>query len=230
MRKSFPKFINAALTFYCLGVYLQVFGIILLACSVLWKMSILVFVLYLQAPLIWRLLFFIYGPVPKFSYIGKKVDSGNLWFAGHKLQELYETFDFLEKALKTLPGVYSAWLRLWGAKIGKKVNWTSGSKLVDRPHIHVGDRSLIGNMSYISAHAIKKKDGKYTLYVKDVYIHQDVVLSYFVTIGPGAWIENGAFIESGAGIYPNQVIKKGEKYERFEELLNDRFKFLFERD
>jgi acetyltransferase-like isoleucine patch superfamily enzyme len=230
MRRPFPKFLNAILSFYSLAIYLQVVGICMLACPVLLKLGLIILVLYLEAPMIWRILSALYGPVPKVSFIGKKADTGNLWFAGHKLQELYETFDFLEKALKTIPGVYSAWLRLWGANIGKKVNWTSGCKLVDRPHIHIGDRSLIGNMSYISAHAIKKKDGKYTLFVKDVHVQHDVVLAYLVTLAPGVSIETGAFIESGSVVYPNQVIKEGQKYERFEELLNDRFKFLFERD
>ncbi len=85
-------------------------------------------------------------------------------------------------------------------------------------------------MSYLSAHAIKKKDNKYILYVKDVLIGNDVVISYSVTIAPGVVIKSKAFIDSGAVVYPNDLIEEGQKYERFEELLNDRFNFLLKRD
>lgn len=230
MRKGPPKFLDTAICFYSFTVYVELGLLIFSSLSMSVKILSVFFVLFLQAPLIWRLLHKIYGPVPKVSALGKKAESGNLWFLGHKLQEIYETFDFLEKFLKTIPGLYSFWLRLWGARIGKNVNWTSGSKIVDRPHIHVGDRTLIGNMSYLSAHAIKKKDGRYTLFVKDVEIKEDVVIAYLVTVAPGVTIAPKAFIDSGAVIYPNTPIEEGQKYERFEELLNDRFNFLFKRD
>lgn len=229
MKKS-PKLLDVGFTFYSAFVYFQLILIGLSSQALLLKSILVIAVIYLQAPLLWRLLAMIYGPIPKITFLGKKAPVGNLWYQGHKLQEIFETFEFLEKLLRTIPGLYSAWLRLWGAKIGKKVNWTSGCKLVDRPFIHIGDRSLIGNMSYISAHAIKKKDDKYILYVKDVHIKEDVVVAYSVTISPGVILEPKAFIESGAVVYPNGVIEQGKKYERFEELLNDRFNFLFQRN
>lgn len=230
MRRRFPKALNAVINFYSVAVYLEMLLLLTSQSSVYIKLLSGLFVIYLQAPFLWRILTSFYGPIPKVSFIGRKAETGNLWFAGHKLQEIYGTFDFLEKVLRTIPGMYSFWLRLWGARIGKKVNWTSGCKLVDRPQIHVGDRSLIGNLSYISAHAIKKRNGKYSLFTKDVHIHEDVVLSYLVTVAPGVTIEAGVFVESGSAIYPNQTVKKGQRYERFEELLNDRFNFLFQRN
>jgi acetyltransferase-like isoleucine patch superfamily enzyme len=230
MKKSPPKLLDVFFTFYSTVIYFEVVIITTTDIFLMGKVLLLFGVIFFQSPFIWRILSWLYGPTPTMSYLGRRAERGNLWYLGHKLQEVYETFDFLENFLKSIPGAYSAWLRLWGAEIGKKVNWTSGCKLVDRPYIHIGDRSLIGNMSYISAHAIKKKDGRYVLLVKGVEIKEDVVVSYSVTISPGVILEANTFIESGAVVYPNKIVKQGQKYERFEELFDERFNFLFKRN
>ncbi len=225
--KTLPKFWDFLFGFYTPLVYLEILG--LLYFSDEWEGVALIgvpVVLYLQSPLIWRLMNARYGPIPMVSRIGVKAESGSLWLVSNRLQELYETFEVLEKVLKTLPGLYSAWLRLWGARIGRKVNWTAGCKIVDRPFVHIGDRCLIGNQSYISAHAIKKKQDRYQLFVKDVRIGSHVVISYASTLGPGAVVGDRAFIESGAAVYPNREIPEGKHHERFEELLDGRFDFL----
>ncbi len=222
-----PKFWDLVFRFYTPFLYLEL-GLLLFWADD-WGVLLgpgMVFVLYLQSPLIWRLMDARYGPVPMVSRIGVKAESGSLWLVGHRLQELYETFEVLERFLRSIPGVYSLWLRLWGARIGKRVNWTAGCKIVDRPHLQIGDRSLIGNQAYITAHAIKKKQDRYQLFVKEVRIGSDVVVSYASTLAPGSVIGNRAFIEAGAVVYPNREIPEGKHHERFEELLDGRFDFL----
>ena len=71
--------------------------------------------------------------------------------------------------------------------------------------------TTIGNHSYLAAHAIKKRDDKYLLYVKEVEIGDDVVLSYRVTIAPGAKVLDGSFIEAGKAVYPNQTSDRNDK-------------------
>jgi hypothetical protein len=225
-RSRVPKVLDTVFAFYSPFVYLETLAICFAPLTRGVKAVGLLLILYLQAPVLWRLLTALYGPVPQVSRFGKKAEEGSLWFAGNRLQELYESFEGLERFLKTIPGLYSAWLRLWGARIGKKVNWTPGCKVVDRPFVRIGDRSLIGNLAYLAAHAIKKKDGRYVLFVKEVTIGSDVVISYASTIAPGAVIRDRAFIESGAVVYPNREIPEGGQCERFAELLDRRFDFL----
>ena len=226
-RQEMPKFWDLVFRPYTLVVYLELLGLGIGFPRGEWAtVGGWVFVLYFQSPLIWRLMASVYGPVPKVSRIGRHAEGGSLWLVSHRLQELYETFEGLERFLKTLPGVYSFWLRLWGARIGGKVNWTAGCKIVDRPFVHIGDRSLIGNQSYLTAHAIKKKDDRYQLFVEEVRVGCDVVVSYASTLAPGAVVGNRAFIESGAVVYPNREIPEGKHHERFEELLDGRFDFL----
>src|SRR5262249_28318299 len=57
------------------------------------------------------------------------------WWGGHQFQVMYTAFPALEAALRLVPGAYSAWLRLWGSRIGRRVHWT--------PRVEITDRSLL---------------------------------------------------------------------------------------
>jgi len=176
-----------------------------------------------MSPLIWRFFKLLYGQPEGVSYFGKNAKEGNNWFIAFQLQQLYNHFSFIENALKLIPGAYSYWLRLWGSSIGQKVIWTSGAQIVDRTHLKIGSRVLLGNQSYLTAHIIKKKNKRYLLYVKDVEIGDDVVLAFQCVISPGVKIEDEAFVEAGGVLYPNQKLEKGMTHERFKELLGNRF-------
>ena len=224
-KKQVPKFLDHVFGFFPIFHFL--FSITLMAIN---QITLSILFLYLAPPIIFRILLIIYQTPKSLTYIGKKSTSGNLWYLSYQLQKNFEVFKFLEGILKLVPELYSHWLRLWGSKIGKKINWTSGCEVVDRPFLEIGDRCLIGNQTYISAHAIKKSNEKYLLYLKKPIIGNDVVTGFRSTIGPGAIIGNRCFLDSGAAIYPNQILKEGEKYERFEELSQSSYDFLFQRN
>ncbi len=173
-----------------------------------------VVILYLLPPLMWRMLSPFIPTKMGASYLGVHTENVNGWFVSYQIQQIYNAVPVLEAVLKLIPGVYSAWLRLWGAKIGSKINWTAQSKIVDRPFVHIGDRCLIGNEAYLSAHAIKKKDNRYLLYLKEVTIGSDVVLSFRSVVAPGAVIGNRAFIEAGAAVHTNVKVGEGQIHER----------------
>ena len=125
---------------------------------------------------------------------------------------VYTSFSVLERTLRLVPGLYSAWLRLWGSRIGKKVNWTPECQLVDRGHLEIGDRAFIGNRTYLSAHALKKSGNRYFLFVERVSIGADTMVSYGANIGPGVEIGNRAHIGAGAALYPKTKVASGESY------------------
>jgi hypothetical protein len=76
------------------------------------------------------------------------------WWAGAQLQVLFLRFSFFEEFLRIFPFVYSAWLRLWGAKIGKNVYWSPKVMLMDRGMIEVGNAVVIGAGVGISSHYV----------------------------------------------------------------------------
>jgi hypothetical protein len=174
--------------------------------------------IYFLPPLSCRLFLYFYPIKIGASVVGKSNPEGSSWLIAHHMQKIFDCLPLLEGCLKLIPGVYSFWLRSWGAKIGKKVQWTPECRIVDRTLIQIGDRCLVGNMSYIAAHALKKKDGRYLLYCKPVQLGADVVLSYRSTVSPGCVLGDKAFVEAGASLYPGQKLETGQSYTRSEEL------------
>tara|TARA_R110000868_G_scaffold117600_14_gene312474 strand:+ start:13851 stop:14480 length:630 start_codon:yes stop_codon:yes gene_type:complete len=197
---SMPKSLEAISRFYTITLLVQV-GVVFHYFGFVAALIIL----YLEPPLIWRVVKMIWGQPEGVSYLGIKAKGGNSWWVAFHLQQIFNTFHLFEQFLTLFPGVYSAWLRLWGSEIGKKVNWTPESRMVDRTHLKIGDRALIGNHSYLAAHAIKKRGDKYLLYVKGVEVGADAVLAYRVTLAPGSYVAAGSFVEAGKAVYPNQV-------------------------
>ena len=219
--KSIPKRLELVFHFYPSIHFILVFSFAFMSLTAqnksTWMIG-LVFVAYFLSPLIWRGFLIRFGLPEGYATIGKKAEKGNLWLVSYQLQQLYNSFHFFETALKIFPGLYSCWLRLWGAKIGEKVNWTPGSKIVDRSHIEIGDKCLIGNLSYLSSHALKKKGNTYFLYLKKIKIQAQSVVSYHTTVSPGVIMKEGSFLAAGGVLYPNKVLEKGESFERFQEL------------
>jgi acetyltransferase-like isoleucine patch superfamily enzyme len=172
---------------------------------------------YLMSPVIWGLLRMVFRQNAEGNYhIGKRAKHGNLWFLYYQLQSVYSHFAFFERSLKVFPGAYSLWLRMWGSKIGRAVNWTPECQIVDRGHLEIGDRSFIGNRSYMSAHILKKSKDRYFLYVKRIQIGSDTMVSYHAHLSPGVVVGSRVHLEPGAELYPNMRIEDGEtfKHER----------------
>lgn len=80
------------------------------------------------------------------------------WWYITQWQVLFHRFPALEEVLRLIPGCYSAWLRMWGAKIGGFVYWSPGVKLFDRPFLRVGDRVVIGADTKICPHIIARRE------------------------------------------------------------------------
>lgn len=215
-----PKFLEAAFGLYPVIQIAEVIA----AVTFVWAERsllaslVLVFVTYLQSPLIYRLVRLVFGTSEGMSKLGKKHSTGNLWIIEHQLQQMYITFLFFEVALRLLPGLYSAWLRLWGAKIGRAVRWTPHVQVVDRPHLNLGSRILFGHETYISSHAIKKYEGIFLVMVKPVQVGDDVVTGYRAVLTAGVRVGDGALVESGGTLYPGYELPKGGRYERYQEL------------
>jgi len=54
------------------------------------------------------------------------------WWGSQQFQIVYAAIPQLEILLRLIPGAYSAWLRLWGSRIGRGVYWTPVLEVIDR--------------------------------------------------------------------------------------------------
>ncbi|RCJ32506.1 acyl transferase [Nostoc minutum NIES-26] len=128
------------------------------------------------------------------------------WWGSHQIQTIYIAIPALEAVLRLIPGVFSIWLRLWGAKVGRNVYWTPGLEIADRGLIEIGDRVVIGHRVGIYSHVIKPRKQDLMLYVKKVKIGNDVFVGAGSHLGPGVVIADGTFLPAATNLYPNQQV------------------------
>jgi hypothetical protein len=111
------------------------------------------------------------------------------WWASAQWQVLFARLPWLEEALRLLPGVYSAWLRLWGARIGALVYWSPGVAVLDRPLLRIGNRVAFGAGVRINPHVIAPgPDGRGALYLAPVAIGDDALVGGYSILLPGCEI------------------------------------------
>jgi len=142
--------------------------------------------LYLVPPLAARLL------LRSQDRVGARAPVGSgaflRWWALAQLQIVFSRLGALEELMRLLPGLYSAWLRLWGARVGRLVYWAPGVFITDRYLLEVGDRVVVGAGTRIVGHLITGPDGGHELLTAPVVIGSGAVVGGFSMLGPGARI------------------------------------------
>ncbi len=128
------------------------------------------------------------------------------WWGAHQIQVIYTALPQLEAVLRLIPGVYSAWLRLWGSRVGRKVYWTPNIEITDRGMVRIGDRVVFGHKCKLLGHAIKPKGGSVILYLRAIEIGNDVFIGAGSRLGPGAVIADGAYLPVLTDVHINKEI------------------------
>ena len=164
----------------------------------------ILFSLYGLPVLIYRSHQWIYPVQEGVSYLRSKEYSP--WWGSHQIQVIYITIPALEAVLRLIPGAFSIWLRLWGARIGRNVYWTPGLEIADRGFLEIGDRVVIGHRVGIYPHVIKPRKQELMLYVKKVKIGNDVFLGAGSRLAPGVVIQDGTYVPVETDFYPNQQV------------------------
>lgn len=129
------------------------------------------------------------------------------WWGSQQIQSIYNTFSGLESALRLIPGAFSLWLRLWGAKVGTNIYWTPRLEIADRSLIEIGDNVVFGQGCGIFSHAIKPKKNDLMLYIKKVKIGSNVFIGGGSYLAPGVVVEDETFISTESRLYPNKLIE-----------------------
>lgn len=115
------------------------------------------------------------------------------WWLCAQWQVVFNRLRFLEEALRLLPGVYSFWLRLWGARIGALVYWSPGFEPLDRGLLEVGDRVVFGAGVRLAGHVLLPgRDGAVLLLVAPVRIGHGALVGAYSVLTPGTSVPDGA--------------------------------------
>jgi acetyltransferase-like isoleucine patch superfamily enzyme len=129
------------------------------------------------------------------------------WWGSHQIQVIYIAIPVLEAVLRLIPGVFSCWLRLWGAKVGRDVYWTTRLEIADRSLLEIGDRVVIGHGVGIYSHIIKPRKQNLMLYVKKVKIGSNVFVGAGSNLAPGVVVADGSYLPAATKLYPNQKVQ-----------------------
>jgi hypothetical protein len=99
------------------------------------------------------------------------------WWYTAQWQVVFSRFPQLEELLRMVPGLYSTWLRLWGARIGRIVYWSPGMSVLDRPFVEIGNRVVIGAGARLSPHFLARgQDGMTELILATIIIGDDAII------------------------------------------------------
>ena len=150
-------------------------------------------VLYLPPPLAVRVALAI-RPIAEGKH---ELDSGafRVWWFTAQCQVLFNRLPMLEEVLRIVPSVYSLWLRLWGARIGRLVFWSPGTVVLDRSFVRIGDNCVIGLGVRLHPHLITRDKDQNTpaqLWLAPVNIGGKSMIGGFSLLAPGVVVAPGS--------------------------------------
>ena len=146
--------------------------------------------LYLLPPLVARVVTWRW-PMP----VGRvDMSSGAFlrWWCTAQCQIIYSRWPWIEEGLRLVPGLYSAWLRMWGARVGSLVYWSPGVAVLDRSLVRIGDRVALGAGVRLVPHVIAPgSDRRVALFVAPVTIGSGALIGAYSTLLPGCIVDAG---------------------------------------
>jgi len=108
------------------------------------------------------------------------------WWATLNLQVLFCRLTILEETVRLVPALYSAWLRLWGSKIGRLVYWAPGTQILDRSFLDIGDDVIFGAGVRLAPHMmIRNELGEMELLLAPVKIGSRAVVGGYSVLSAG---------------------------------------------
>ena len=193
--------------------YLSLGFVVLLGC-VVWLQSwwAAVLTLYLLPPLLARLTVLIGGTPQCRESVPSR--GSYVWWICTQLQVVFMRFPMLEELLRLVPGLYSMWLRLWGARVGALVFWSPAVLVADRPFVEIAERAVLGYGSKITAHLLQQgRDGEaFSLMFGIPKIGPGAVLGTMSGMGPGSEVAAGETLMATTALPPFHRVVGSQTY------------------
>lgn len=156
-------------------------------------MRTLVFVgvVYLLPPLVTRLLLGL-RPVSA-RVIAPGTPDFFVWWTTLQTQMIFNRLPALEELLRLLPGVYSLWLRLWGARVGRLTFWSPGVRILDRPFLQIGGGVIFGAGARLNGHVLARNadTGALELLLAPIIIGDSVSVGGYSLLSAGVELPPG---------------------------------------
>jgi len=169
--------------------------------------------LYLAPPLLARLILFA-ANIPEGRFpVGAKPFFG--WWILFQLQVIFCRLPALEEMLRLIPGLYSQWLRLWGARIGRFTYWSPGTLITDRSFLCIGDDVVFGAGVRLNPHVLTRgKALRVELLLAAVKVGDRAVVGGYSLLAAGTEISADEITRAFLVSPPFSVWKDGKRIRR----------------
>ena len=157
--------------------------------------------LYLLPPLAARALIALFGR-PE-GRLTQDMRSYRVWWALTQLQMVFNRFPALEEALRLAPGLYAAWIALWGGRISARAFIGPRVVVTDRYAISVESGAVLGFSGALAGHmALREADGRWVVVAAGPHVEAGAILGGGAGLGPGAVLARGALLPAGRRVGP----------------------------
>ena len=114
------------------------------------------------------------------------------WWFTAQWQVIFTRLPMLEETIRMIPGLYSLWLRLWGARVGALVYWSPGVVILDRPLVRIGKRVIFGVGARLNPHVLAPNGPRrMALYLSPITIGDDALVGGYSLLLPGCEVAEG---------------------------------------
>ncbi len=153
-----------------------------------YRLCLAVAVLFLLPPVLARCILFLW-PICN-EYIAPTSRDYFVWWYVLNLQILFCRLTFLEEAMRIVPGLYAAWLRLWGSRVGSFTYWGPGLQIIDRSFLDIGDGVVFGAGVRVVAHLVAANEkGGLQLILSRIRIGHRATIGGYSLLTAGTRIE-----------------------------------------
>jgi hypothetical protein len=173
-----------------------------LASSAMSAIGLAVAWIYLVPPLVCRLTIAVFGR-PSGRALRQDSRAYKVWWFIYQWQVLHNRVPWLEEVLRLVPGLYAAWLCLWGGRVSPLAYWAPGSLAFDRPLVVVERGALIGAGAGLVGHAgTLAADGSYQIDIGPARVGRGAIMGARSGLSAGAELADNTMLPAGRLIRP----------------------------
>lgn len=166
--------------------------------------------LYLLPPVLGRIVLLTGSPVTDGAAPGEA--AFKRWWLLTQLQMPFNRIGLLEELLRLVPGLYSLWLNLWGARVSLMTYWTRDVLISERYLLTIEPGVTLASQTGITAHLVSPDAyGELRLMVAPVVIERGAVLGIRSGLGPGCRVFAGELLPAGRMLPPYHGWRDGHK-------------------
>ncbi len=126
-----------------------------------------------------------------------------VWWFLTQLQLLFNRLPWLEEVLRLVPGLYAAWIWLWGGRLSPFAFVGPGVLITDRYLVDVRKGAVLGMKSKLAGHLVKRNErGRYVIIVGAPRVEGEAIVGGEAALGPGASLRAGQVLPVGRHVAP----------------------------